>query len=186
MSATIGASGASAEPTPSPARDVASRDGGRVRLRPIEARDDAAVAALIRTVMPELGAQGPGFAINDPEVDAMSATYRGRAAYWVVERDGRILGAGGFAPLEGGDAAVCELRKMYFQRELRGLGVGAALLDHLLAEARRYGFTRCYLETLSSMSDARRLYERRGFTRLQAPMGETGHFGCNTFYAREL
>lgn len=172
--------------SPSPSRDVSTRDGHTVRLRPIAAHDDAAVAALIRAVMPELGAQGPGFAINDPEVDAMSEAYRGRAAYWVVERDGRVLGAGGFAPLEGGDPTVCELRKMYFHRELRGLGVGAALLDHLLAEARRYGFARCYLETLSNMADARRLYERRGFVRLDAPMGKTGHFGCNTFYARDL
>ena len=33
-------------------------------LRPIEARDDAAIAAIIRSVMPEFGAGGEGFAIN--------------------------------------------------------------------------------------------------------------------------
>jgi len=41
-------------------------------IRRIRRSDDAAVATLIRTVMPEFGASGPGFAIMDPEVDAMS------------------------------------------------------------------------------------------------------------------
>ena len=34
-----------------------------------------AVARLIRAVMPEFGASGPGFAINDPEVDDMFTAY---------------------------------------------------------------------------------------------------------------
>ena len=40
-------------------------------IRPIEPRDDAAMAAIIRAVMPEFGADGPGFAIHDAEVDTM-------------------------------------------------------------------------------------------------------------------
>jgi putative acetyltransferase len=156
-------------------------------LRPIAARDDAAMAAIIRRVMPEFGAIGDGFAINDPEVDWMSRAYTApRCAYFVIERDGRVLGGGGVAPLEGGDPEVCELRKMYFLPELRGAGAGRALIDRCLEAARALGFRRCYLETLRGMSDARRLYERSGFTLIDAPMGATGHGGCNTFYLREL
>lgn len=44
-------------------------------IRPIETRDNAAVAAIIRTVMPEFGADGPGFAIHDAEVDTMYEAY---------------------------------------------------------------------------------------------------------------
>ena len=44
-------------------------------VRPITADDDAAMAQVIRTVMPEFGASGPGFAINDPEVDHLSAAF---------------------------------------------------------------------------------------------------------------
>ena len=40
-------------------------------IRPIEPRDDVAVASIIRTVMTEFGADGPGFAIHDHEVDHM-------------------------------------------------------------------------------------------------------------------
>ena len=55
-----------------------------------------------------------------------------------------------------------------------------------LDAARDFGFTPCYLETLSGMDAAMRLYERSGFHRIDAPLGATGHGGCNTFYLRAL
>jgi putative acetyltransferase len=156
-------------------------------IRPIVARDDAAMAAIIRTVMPEFGATGCGFAINDPEVDWMSRAYaRPRSAYFVIDEDGIVLGGGGVAPLEGGDADVCELRKMYFLPQARGRGAGAAMMARCLDAARGFGFRECYLETLSGMDAAMKLYERSGFGRIDAPRGDTGHGGCNTFYLRAL
>ena len=79
-------------------------------IRPIVPADDAAMAAIIRAVMPEFGATGCGFAINDPEVDWMSRAYAAqRSAYFVAEDEtGRVIGGGGVAPLEGGDADTCE------------------------------------------------------------------------------
>jgi putative acetyltransferase len=156
-------------------------------IRPIRAEDDAAVAALIRTVMPEFGAVGAGFAINDPEVDWMARAYAApRSSYFVVERNGVVEGGGGVAPLAGGDADVCELRKMYFLPSLRGLGAGAALMERCLQAAREHGFRRCYLETLHGMTAAQALYAKSGFARIDRPMGATGHGGCNTFFLREL
>ena len=157
------------------------------QIRPIEARDDAAVAAIIRSVMPEFGASGCGFAINDPEVDWMCQAYAApRHAYFVLERDGVVLGGAGIAPLAGGDAETCELGKMYFLPAARGIGAGAAMMQRCLDAARDAGFRRCYLETLTGMDAAMRLYERSGFTRIEGPMGATGHGGCNTFYLRAL
>ncbi|HEX5663156.1 MAG TPA: GNAT family N-acetyltransferase [Xanthomonadaceae bacterium] len=159
----------------------------RLQIEPITQADDAQVAAIIRAVMPEFGASGCGFAINDPEVDWMSRAYAGpRSAYFVLRRDGRVLGGGGVAPLEGGDSDTCELRKMYFLPEARGLGAGAAMMERCLEAARAFGFRRCYLETLTGMDAAMRLYERSGFRRIDGPMGATGHGGCNTFYLRDL
>lgn len=156
-------------------------------IRPIRAEDDAAVASVIRTVMPEFGACGSGFAINDPEVDWMHRAYGApRSAYFVVEREGRVCGGGGIAPLEGGDADTCELRKMYFLPELRGLGAGAALMARCLEAARDFGFRRCYIETLTGMDAAMRLYERTGFRRIDAPLGATGHGGCDRYYMLDL
>jgi putative acetyltransferase len=156
-------------------------------LRPITAADDPVVANVIRTVMPEFGASGPGFAIHDPEVDWMSRAYAGpRAAYFVIEREGRVLGGGGIAPLAGGDEGTCELRKMYFLREGRGLGLGERLLRHCLEAARGFGYRACYLETLGGMDAAVRLYEKLGFRRLERPVGATGHYSCDRYYLLTL
>ncbi len=159
----------------------------RLLIRPIAASDDDAIAATIRRVMPEFGAGGDGFAINDPEVDWMSHAYAApRSAYFVVERDGIVEGGGGVAPLTGGDDGTCELRKMYFLPTLRGLGAGAALMTRCLDAARGFGFSHCYLETLHGMDAAMKLYGRTGFQRIDASLGNTGHGGCNTFYLMDL
>ena len=156
-------------------------------IRPITTADDAAMAAIIRGVMPEFGATGDGFAINDPEVDWMHRAYsQPRCAYFVVEREGRVVGGAGVAPLEGGDPGVCELRKMYFLPEARGIGAGTAMMERCLQAARELGFRQCYLETLTGMDSAMKLYERSGFRRIPCAMGATGHGGCNTFYLRDL
>ena len=156
-------------------------------IRSIRADDDVAMAAIIRSVMPEFGAVGSGFAISDPEVDWMSRAYaEPRHAYFVLERDGAVLGGGGIAPLVGGDAGTCELRKMYFLPQARGSGAGAAMMSRCLEAARDAGFRQCYLETLTGMDAAQRLYERSGFRRIDGPMGSTGHGGCNTFYLLDL
>ncbi|MCG6118957.1 MAG: GNAT family N-acetyltransferase [Aquimonas sp.] len=157
------------------------------RIRPITPADDTAVAHIIRTVMPEFGADGPGFAIHDPEVAAMSVNYAAEGhAYFVVEKDGHVIGGAGIAPLAGDVPGVCELRKMYFLREARGIGAGAAMMEVCLGYAREAGYRQCYLETLAGMDAAASLYERSGFNRIPQAMGATGHFACNRFYLREL
>lgn len=60
------------------------------------------------------------------------------------------------------------------------------MLRHALRVAASLGFSRCYLETLASMTRARALYESEGFEKLCAPLGNTGHFACDTQYARSL
>lgn len=159
----------------------------RFTIRGIEPADDASMARIIRTVMPEFGASGAGFAITDPEVDHMSAAYQGeRAAYFVIEADGEILGGAGIAALVGGPRDTCELRKMYFLPEARGKGLGQALLERCLQAARERGFRRCYIETLTGMDAAMHLYEKNGFTMLAAPLGATGHFSCDRWYLKDL
>ena len=156
-------------------------------IRPIQGKDDAAMAAIIRTVMPEFGADGPGFAIHDPEVDTMSQAYATAGLrYFVVERDGRVEGGAGIAPLSGTDGKICELRKMYFLPAVRGLGAGRAMMRQCLAFAREAGYRQCYLETLTGMDQAQALYEHSGFKRIPAALGDTGHFACNRFYLLDL
>jgi putative acetyltransferase len=156
-------------------------------IRPIRPADDPPLAAIIREVMSSLGVVGPGSSINDAEVDAMCASYaHARAAYFVVDVGGRVLGGGGIGPLAGAGADVCELRKMYFLPALRGRGIGARLLHECLAAARERGYRRCYLETRAGMDAAQRLYLRSGFKPLCGPLGATGHSACDRHYLLEL
>lgn len=161
--------------------------GDGFAIRPIRPDDDGEMARIIRDVMTEFGAVGPGYSINDAEVDAMYEAYQEpRAVYYVIEQDGVLVGGGGIAPLDGGSREVCELRKMYFRPAVRGHGLGRRLLALCLDAARERGFRRCYLETLSGMAGAQRLYEIAGFQRIAQSMGSTGHTSCNTFYVMDL
>jgi len=156
-------------------------------LRLVKEEDDAQLARIFRAVLPEYGACGPGFAIADPEIDFISKAYtRPRHAYFTVSLNGEVKGGAGVGPLEGGPPDVCELRKMYFLPELRGLGAGRAALEACLGAAVLMGFSRCYLETLERMHKARALYEKNGFKPLEKPLGNTGHFGCDRWYIRDL
>jgi putative acetyltransferase len=163
-------------------------------LRKLEPTDNAAVRDIIRTVMPEFGASGKGFAIHDEEVENMFTAYtHPRCAYFVWEEGGlpagqagKILGGGGVAPLAGGDADTCELKKMYFLPEGRGKGLGQLVLTKCLEAAKALGYTFCYLETFNTMTSAMKLYEKNGFKKITGPCGNTGHFACDVFYRLEL
>jgi putative acetyltransferase len=156
-------------------------------IRLISASDDPAVAAVIRSVLPEFTACTIGSALMDAEAGAMSQAYCApRSAYFVVEVAGEVVGGAGVAPLAGGQFEVCELRKMYFLRAARGHGVGALMLRHCLRVARGFGYQICYLETLSGMDAARHLYARAGFQPLRRPLGATGHYICDRWFALEL
>lgn len=58
---------------------------------------------------------------------------------------------------------VCEMKRLYVRSTARGQGVGAALVDRLLAEARDIGYRRMVLDTLPEFAGATRLYMRAGF-----------------------
>jgi putative acetyltransferase len=156
-------------------------------IRSISEKDNQKVATIIRTVMPEFGASGSGFAIHDSEVDNMYAAFtQPRSAYFVCEHNGVVVGGGGIAPLAGGTHDICELKKMYFLAEGRGKGLGQKLIAECIQAARSLQYTYCYLETFNTMNDAMKLYEKNGFTKIPGPLGNTGHFACDVFYRLKL
>jgi putative acetyltransferase len=159
----------------------------QITIRPIERRDNAAMADIIKTAMTEFGAVGPGYSIVDDEVNAMFESYSPkRCAYWVAVRNGTVIGGAGIAPLKEGDTDTCELKKMYFRAEARGKGLGGRLIRLCLDKARELRYRRCYLETLQRMTAANKLYEHHGFEKLPKPMGNTGHYKTDNWYVKEL
>ena len=148
-------------------------------IRLIEKRDNEQVAKVIRSVLEELNVPKVGTAYADPQLDFMFETYQElKSAYFVIEKEGQILGCAGIAPLANGSPEVCELQKMYFLPETRGLGLGTKMMETCLEAARDLGFEKCYLETMPYMEAAQKLYKKSGFEYLTEPMGCTGHSSC--------
>lgn len=157
------------------------------QIRFIQKQDNEAVAAVIRSVLIELNVPKVGTAYADSSLDCMFETYAAnRSCYFVVEKSGRIIGGAGISPLENEDETICELQKMYFLPEARGLGLGEQMMERCLNEARSLGYEKCYLETMPYMEAAQKLYKKFGFISIDAPMGCTGHTSCPVWMLTNL
>lgn len=156
-------------------------------IRKIEKKDNQGVAQLIRAVFDELNIPKVGTAYADPYLDFMYEEYsKPKSAYFVVENEERIVGVAGVAPLENEAETICELQKMYFAPETRGLGIGSQMMAICLQTAKDFGFENCYLETMPYMLDAQKLYKKVGFEYIDAPMGSTGHTSCPVWMLKKL
>ncbi|WP_305818406.1 bifunctional helix-turn-helix transcriptional regulator/GNAT family N-acetyltransferase [Photobacterium leiognathi] len=148
-------------------------------IRAITPLDNAAVAALIRRVSAEYGlTPDKGFSVADPHLDDLCQHYQtANSRYWVIEKNNRILGCGGIAPLAG-DTQWSELQKVFFLPELRGKGLARTLTVKALKFARENGFKGCYLETTEVLKEAVKLYQSLGFVDIPTALGSTGHDAC--------
>ncbi len=156
-------------------------------IREIQQKDNESIAKVIRDIFHELDAPKIGTAYADPILDTLYEVYQApRSVYYVVEKDGNVVGGCGVAPLENADTSVCELQKMYFAPEIRGTGYAEKIIEKCLEYAKTQGFEICYLETLSFMTAAQKLYKRIGFENIDGPMGNTGHNSCEVWMTKKL
>ncbi len=156
-------------------------------LRSIKLSDNQQIATVIRSVLIEHDVPKVGTAYADISLDYMFESYsKPKSAYFVVEKDGKIIGGAGISQLENEAESVCELQKMYFLPEARGLGLGEQMMKTCLEAAVSFGYKQCYLETLPNMLEAQKLYKKVGFTYIQEPMGCTGHTSCPVWMLKIL
>lgn len=156
-------------------------------IREIQHKDNAVVAKVIRQVLIDLGVPKVGTAYADEALNHMYENYNvPRATYFVLEVEGEVLGCAGIAQLEQGASTVCELQKMYFLETARGKGHGTQMMQTCLNKAREYGFEQVYIETMPYMKAAQKLYVKTGFSYIDAPMGNTGHFSCPVWMLLDL
>lgn len=153
-------------------------------IREIQPKDNGIVELIIRNCLIEFNGNREGTAWQDPDLGRFSEIYiTDTAKYWVAETD-HVVGGVGIASLAGVDG-ICELQKMYCIPEVRSTGVSHKLIEVALDHAKKY-FDRCYLETFGSMIAAQKFYEKYGFTRIDKPLGNTGHYVCDVFYIKDL
>ena len=73
----------------------------------------------------------------------------------------------GCVALQRVDAWRGEMKRLYVRSSARGAGVGRMLVARVLAEAKSIGYGEVVLDTLPTMIDAQRLYERFGFREIE-------------------
>lgn len=82
---------------------------------------------------------------------------------WSMWEEGALIGCGGLKDLGNGTG---EIKSMHTREAQRGRGLGRMMLEFILSEARRRGYTALYLETgsMDAFIPARKLYEAYGFS----------------------
>ncbi len=159
----------------------------KIHVRPIVIADNPDIAAVIRNILAEFGANKPGTVYFDLTTDALYQLFSTKnSAYFIAESEGKIVGGAGVYPTPGLPAGCCELVKLYLVPEMRGKGLGLMLMGKCFRKATEFGFRQMYLETMPELRNAIGLYEKAGFTYLSGPMGNSGHFGCDLWMIKEL
>lgn len=156
-------------------------------IRPIQQADNVHIAQLIREVLTEFGANKPGTVFTDPTTDALFELFQTENAfYYIAEDQGKIVGGCGIYPTQGMPEGCIELVKLYVGKSHRGTGLGKQLMQLAIDKAVAYGFREVYLETLPELHIAVGLYEKLGFTYLDQPYGESGHFACDLWMRKAI
>lgn len=163
-------------------------DNAEVIVRAFEAKDADAFASLnLRWIEEHFGIESEDQRVLTHPVASIIEP-GGYIA--IAEIDGKAIGTGAIKrpddPAIHGEGWM-ELIKMATDPAAQGKGVGMAVLQHLITQAKRSGAKRLWLETNDRLQAATRLYARAGFH----PLGKedahpTPYSRCNLQMVLEL
>jgi len=158
---------------------VGAHHRGAALIAPARSPDEIAI---VRELMLEYQAQlgidldFQGFADELASLPGAYAPPRGRLL--LATKDGTALGCVALRDAGGGRA---EMKRLYVRPPARGLGLGHALAERIIEEARAAGYAEIVLDTLPTMGTAHRLYEQLGFREIPPyntnPILGTRYFG---------
>lgn len=97
----------------------------------------------------------------EKELATFPDIYKEPEGTFLVAKDGDIvIGCVGIKKIED---SVCEMKRLYVKDDYKGEGIGRALVENILSEARKKGYQKIRLDTLKRMERALGLYEKYGF-----------------------
>lgn len=81
---------------------------------------------------------------------------------YIVKYDGKYSGCIALRKLEDG---ICEMKRLYLNEELRGMGIGKKLVELIINDAKQIGYLKMRLDTIKEkMPKAVEIYLKHGFT----------------------
>ncbi|MGB4958254.1 MAG: GNAT family N-acetyltransferase [Saprospiraceae bacterium] len=118
-----------------------------------------------KIIFDTLGAYGLNLdaAVTDSDLYDIEHYYPDGTFWVLVDEHDTIKGS--FALYRENDKTV-EIRKMYFDPSIRGLGLGIWAIHWLLQKAVSLGYHRAQLETASVLKEAIQLYKKMGFVEI--------------------
>lgn len=140
-----------------------------------------AIAAFLEAHLRHMQSMTPPESKHALDLDALR---KPDVTFWSAMEGEAVVGCGAIKEIEPGHA---ELKSMRTDPARRRGGIASRLLEHILAEATRTGFTRISLETGSAeaFEPARRLYLRYGFD-FCGPFGDYTPDPLSVFMTRAL
>ena len=115
-------------------------------------------------------AQSLGFSLCFQDFDQELANLPGdyappKGRLLLAQYEGALAGCVALHKLSSGNGSeICEMKRLYLRPQFRGKGLGRALADCIIAEARQMGYRRMRLDTVEPvMKDALAMYRRLGF-----------------------
>lgn len=154
-----------------------------IEIREIEKKDNQIIYQLIRKILESYNLNREGTAYTDPYLDKLYEFYKkeDRAKYWVLEKDGIIIGGVGIGPF-GECKEIAELQKYYIKKEYQGFGYGSLLLNKALKFAEEEYYKKVYIETMDCLDKANRIYTHYGFRSLKRPLIGSEHTLMNRWF----
>ena len=139
------------------------------------------IEALLREHMAGMLATSPKESVHAFDIDRLRQP---DVTFWSVWDGAALVGCGALKEV---DRTHGELKSMRTAKPYLRKGVAAALVEHMLGEARRRGYRRVSLETGSgpAFEPAQRLYERFGFRRC-GPFAAYREDPFSVFMTREI
>jgi putative acetyltransferase len=136
-------------------------EGSEPRITLASSQEMNTIQSLWREYWESLGLP-PDFQNFDKEIRTLPGVY--------APPEGRLLIAtiqdspAGTAALRVLGSSCCEAKRLYVSPQHRGKGVGTALVNRLIMEARAAGYREMFADTLKVMAPALHMYRQFGFS----------------------
>lgn len=117
------------------------------------------IAQFLQEHLTEMRAVTPPESVHALDLEGLRSP---AITFWSVWEGEELVGSGALKQI---DPQSGEIKSMRTAQKYRRRGIAAQILEHVLQEANRRGYTRLYLETgsMTAFIPARTLYERYGF-----------------------